>query len=155
DSRIAKWRDHRSQVIRGHSNIAIADHQEIVTRLARKAAEFVDLAAWSEVRRADQEANRSLRERGNQPSNDVDRGIILVGNREHDLVIAIVLATKAREVLVRRWIQTADRLQNADRWHEFASRPARGPEVSAGAVDRNQVVHGRQRGDREDGEAQW
>src|SRR5262249_36142328 len=51
---IVKWRDHRSQVIRSHSNIAVADHQDVVTRLAREAAKFVDLAARSKGRCADQ-----------------------------------------------------------------------------------------------------
>ena len=77
-----KWRDNRSQIVRGYSNVAVADDQEVVTRLAREAAEFVHLAARSKVRRADQQANRSSGKIGDQPADDLDRGIVVIGNGE-------------------------------------------------------------------------
>ena len=145
DLRVAKWRRDGAQIPGRDAGVAVADHQQVVSRLAGKAAELVHLAARPELLNAGNEPNRPVRKALDQIANDRDRGIFRLGNREQHLVDGIILAAEAGEVLEGAAIEAPHGLEDAHRGREFRPAPrAALAEITSGGIDSRDVVNERQ-----------
>src|SRR5579863_408057 len=113
--RIGKRSGNRVQIARRHTNVAIADNQNIVTGLAHHAAKLVHLVAGAELLSADQKTDVVLREVLNELFDNWNGGIAAFRNAKNDFEFRIFLATETGVIFVGFTIQAADWLKHADR----------------------------------------
>ncbi len=119
--RIDERPDHGAQVVRPDPDVAVAHHQDVVPGVPHHVAEVRDLAVRAR-QRPDREHDVPPREVALDLPHHRHRGIARVLDAEHDLVGGVVQPAEAREVVVEVDAGALERLQHRHRRQRHARR---------------------------------
>src|SRR5262249_51159505 len=115
DGRVAKRRHDRPQVVGSQADIAVADHEDVVARVAEPARHVVDLAVRAGTAVLDGNRDPVGPELGRELAQERQRGVIPSLNGKDDLEARVVLQARRAQVLALVLLEPVDWFQDGDR----------------------------------------
>src|SRR5262249_42510057 len=125
---VGEGRHDRPQVIGPDLNVAVGQHDHVVTGALVDVDHVAQLRIGPQRVSITDERDVEARELVAEPAHDVDGGIAGIADAEAELKARIVLSTEAPEGLVEPGLHTAEGLQHTDRWRGAGRKGAPAPE---------------------------